>query len=126
MRRLILVLTAMVAALVLASGAGNDGRDSEFLDSRGPVDGGPGADIVKGGPGNDTLFDGDNLRGKRDILYVGDGDDVLLSSNTVPTEDILHCGRGRDTVYGDRADIIANDCEKVFFRDAPPGSFYEL
>lgn len=60
------------------------------------------ADTIFGKAGNDRLF---GLAGN-DRLYGG------------PGADRLSCGSGRDTVYADRSDTIASDCEVV--KGLPP------
>ena len=54
--------------------------------------GGPGLDLLDGGPGNDTINARDGAR------------------------DTIRCGAGKDTVAADKKDIIARGCEKVVRR----------
>ncbi len=173
MRRLVLLLTAMALALVLASGValavnriGTDGPDTlrgtngnDNLTGRGANDilfalngrdnllGGPGNDWLdthptgfrsgdknlQGGPGNDAVIGGrgaDNVVGAdgddlvadgpprefaTDRLAAGDGNDVAAAVNRPAFEDIVTCGSGFDRVLVDRKDVLAPDCEKVFF-----------
>lgn len=61
--------------------------------------GGPGADFLKGGPGKDTYFG-------------GPGNDIIRARDHVRGERI-NCGAGRDTVYADKGDIVARNCERV-------------
>ncbi|WP_183408195.1 Ig-like domain-containing protein [Nocardioides pocheonensis] len=61
--------------------------------------GGPGADFLKGGSGKDT--------------YVGGpGNDIIRARDHVRGERI-NCGAGRDTVYADKGDVVARNCERV-------------
>lgn len=78
-----------------------------------------GADRLYGRAGNDRLFGGaggDRLDGGagRDLLDAGPGNDTIAARDR--TADTIRCGRGRDTVYADRADAVARDCERVLRR----------
>ena len=173
MRRLVLLLTAMALALLLASGAalavnrigtdgpdtlrgtnGNDnllgrgdndilfalnGRDhllggpgNDWLDThpkefrRGDknmvggsgndaVIGGRGSDHLLGEEGNDLVADGPEREFATDIVSAGEGNDVVGAVNRPAFEDIVTCGGGFDRVIADRKDVLAPDCEKVFF-----------
>jgi Ca2+-binding RTX toxin-like protein len=88
---------------------GGDGNDE--------VDGGRGSDNIVGGRGNDSLFEGAEPDvAKPDILSAGDGNDVVWVLNWSPRgKDFLSCGSGFDRVIADRTDVIAADCERVFF-----------
>jgi ELWxxDGT repeat protein len=71
--------------------------------------GGRGRDVVLGARGADTLAGGkgrDQIKGARaaDDLHSADG-----------TEDLVKCGRGRDTAVVDRKDLVRS-CEKVRVR----------
>lgn len=74
------------------------------------------SDSMSGGPGDDFLADGEPSRGAQNALSGGSGDDLLAPINKPAGKDIVSCGSGRDKVFADRADVIAEDCEKVFFR----------
>jgi len=99
--------------------------DGNTLDG-GPGDdhlvGGFGQDVLDGGPGNDTLTGGaskDLLVGGpgRDRIDGGGGGDVIRARDR--ERDSIVCGKngygaaGRDTVYADRVDAVASDCEIV-------------
>jgi Ca2+-binding RTX toxin-like protein len=73
-----------------------------------------GADVISGGPGNDSLFDGPLRDSAVDILEGGDGNDFLAPVNRPAARDIVSCGDGRDFAEVDRKDIVGNDCERVF------------
>ena len=90
----------------VAGGPGND-----------VVNGGRGSDNILGGGGNDNLFEGAEPDvAKPDILSAGDGNDAVWVLNWSPRgKDILSCGSGFDWVIADRTDVIAADCERVFF-----------
>jgi len=99
--------------------SGPSGEDKLF--------GGNGPDCVFGGTGDDILHggDGSDLIGLfciefisdtgNDIIYGGNDNDIIMGfdRNARPERDIISCG-GRDEVYADRLDRIADDCEKVF------------
>ena len=83
-------------------------------------------DLLLGGAGKDRLYGhagNDRLRGEggNDVLYGGPGTDILeggagndvIHSRGDRTKDRVTCGRGRDTVYADRLDQVARDCEVV-------------
>jgi Ca2+-binding RTX toxin-like protein len=87
------------------------------------VDGAAGADALFGGPGGDFISDGENRRGATDTLDGGPGDDFFWPRNEPAGMDIVLCESGRDRVFADRADIISDDCERVFFRNPRPSDF---
>lgn len=95
----------------LNGGAGNDtllGAIQSDTLFGGPgndtLNGGPSADWLDGGPGRDHLNGG----GGRDVIEARDGQ-----------RDVITCGgnafgpRGKDTVFADRVDSVASDCEIV-------------
>jgi Ca2+-binding RTX toxin-like protein len=185
MRRILVLLAAMVVTLVVASGVawavnkiGTDGPDTlrgtngaDNLSGRGGNDilwasggrdnllGGRGKDLVLGGNerhffsrgdknlvggrGNDTVIGGrgsDNIVGEKgndlvidgpdrefatDKLSAGDGNDVVGAVNRPAFEDVLQCGSGFDRVIADREDVLAPDCEKVFFGLGSEDEFIE-
>jgi len=184
MRRVILLITVMAAALVLGSGlalavnkvgtqgrdflkgtdgadnligddandlifglAGNDnllggsGKDivfggtfERFLGGSKNVAGGDGNDVVLGGKGsdnvigqegNDLLADGNEPNPVKDTLNGGDGNDVFFVWNDPAGKDVVACGDGLDRVFADRADALADDCEKVFVGESKIDAFFE-
>jgi Ca2+-binding RTX toxin-like protein len=70
-----------------------------------------GADLVKGGKGKDYLEGG----AASDTLVGGDAADVIDAANndTPGSKDIVRCGDGRDVVFANGRDEVADDCEKV-------------
>ena len=48
-------------------------------------------------------------------MYGDSGNDIIVSvdRNNRPEKDTVFCGSGRDEVYADRLDRIADDCEKI-------------
>ena len=86
---------------------GGPGNDAVF--------GGRGADNISGEEGNDVLADGPNREFATDKLSAGDGNDVIAVVNRPAFEDVVTCGSGYDRVLADREDVLAPDCEKVFF-----------
>ena len=99
------------------------------------VHGGRGADNLVGGRGNDDLFEGAEPDiAKPDNISAGAGNDAVWLLNFSPRgKDFLSCGSGFDRVMADRTDVIAPDCERVFFGrrhideflDSIPESFWE-
>jgi uncharacterized repeat protein (TIGR01451 family) len=78
--------------------------------------GGPGVDILDGAGGDDSLIgdaDADELIGGVgfDLFDAGDGNDTVQSRDGL--EDDVFCGEGADTVNGEEADFIEDDCEAV-------------
>ena len=100
----------------LAGGPGND-----------HVNGGRGSDNITGGRGNDWVFEGAEPEvAKIDNLSAGAGDDAVWVLNWSPVgKDVLSCGSGFDRVLADRTDVIAPDCERVFFGRRNIGAFFE-
>jgi Ca2+-binding RTX toxin-like protein len=86
---------------------GGSGNDS--------VVGGRGSDHLLGEEGNDLLLDGPEREFATDMLSAGEGNDVVAAVNKPAFEDIVTCGGGLDRVIADRKDVLAPDCEKVFF-----------
>ena len=86
---------------------GGSGNDS--------VIGGRGSDIVLGEEGNDLVADGPAREFSTDNVSGGDGNDVVAAVNRPAFVDIVSCGGGFDRVLADRKDVLAPDCEKVFF-----------
>jgi Ca2+-binding RTX toxin-like protein len=86
---------------------GGSGNDS--------VIGGRGSDIVLGEEGNDLVADGPDREFATDNVSGGDGNDVVAAVNRPAFVDIVSCGGGFDRVIVDRKDVLAADCEKVFF-----------
>jgi Ca2+-binding RTX toxin-like protein len=90
----------------VAGGPGND-----------DVNGGRGSDNILGGRGSDIMFEGAEPDvAKIDIISAGAGNDGVWVLNWSPVgKDVLSCGSGFDRVLADRTDVIAPDCERVFF-----------
>jgi Ca2+-binding RTX toxin-like protein len=104
---------------------GGSGNDS--------VIGGRGSDIVLGEEGNDLVADGPAREFSTDNVSGGEGNDVVAAVNRPAFVDIVSCGGGFDRVIVDRKDVLAPDCEKVFFGlgsedefiESIPQSFFE-
>jgi len=80
------------------------------------VGGGNGPDNVIGGDGIDYVADGDVVKDTSgDNVSAGAGNDGVQVVNVTPTKDRVSCGGGFDRVAADRKDVIAPDCERVFF-----------
>ena len=86
---------------------GGSGNDS--------VIGGRGSDDVLGQEGNDLVVDGPVREFATDNISAGAGNDVVAAVNRPAFEDIVTCGGGFDRMIVDRKDVLAPDCEKVFF-----------
>ena len=79
------------------------------------MDGGRGADVISGGPGQDDLWDGPWPGDSAvDILEGGHGRDSIESGNFPASRDIVSCGAGRDRADADRKDIVSDDCERIW------------
>lgn len=104
---------------------GGSGNDS--------VIGGRGSDTVLGEEGNDLVVDGPDREFATDSVSGGDGNDVVAAVNRPAFVDIVSCGGGFDRVIVDRKDVLAPNCEKVFFGlgsedefiESIPQSFFE-
>ena len=96
----------------LYGGAGDDLLRGDFLSDL--LDGGPGRDRLTGATGPDTLRGGPG----RDVLDGARGRDVFLAEDGA--RDAVSCGtnvggpRELDTVFADRGDAVARDCELVY------------
>jgi Ca2+-binding RTX toxin-like protein len=94
----------------------SDGADSITNTTATPstLSGGDGNDSLAGGSGNDTL------RGNKgvDTHSGGAGDDFIDARGD--RGDVVSCGDGNDTVFGDASDSIAADCETVDRGAVPP------
>jgi len=88
----------------LVGGAGND-----------LVIPGRGSDRALGEEGNDLLAEPAFREASVDIYSGGSGDDVFLANNRPAAKDIVVCGDGLDRVLADREDVVADDCERVYF-----------
>lgn len=90
------------------------------------IDGGAGDDVLDGDGGWDRLLGGAGAdlligRGDPDTLVGGPGRDRILAGKERDTifardgwRDMIDCGAGSDTVYADRSDVIARNCERVY------------
>jgi hypothetical protein len=68
-----------------------------------------------GEEGNDLVADGPEREFATDSVSGGEGNDVVAAVNRPAFVDIVSCGEGFDRVLADRKDVLAPDCEKVFF-----------
>ncbi len=71
------------------------------------IEGGGGADKIKGGSSRDILYG----EGGRDKVKGGDGKDIIEVGRAARTRS--RCGAGNDKVVADSTDKIAGDCEKL-------------
>lgn len=142
MRRVTMLLAAVVLGVLLAGGAafaaikigdngnntlrgtnsadsllGRGGNDKIYgLGSADTLNGGSGADKVYGGRGPDTIIAGPG----RDYIVGGGGPDAInggdgndLIVGRDSSKDSITCGRGFDRVRTDGRDAISGDCERV-------------
>ena len=105
------------------------GGDKNLMGGTGDdrVEGGKGSDTIVGGSGNDWVFEGAEPGDANiDNLSAGAGNDAVWVLNWGPVgKDVLSCGRGFDRVIADRTDVIADDCERVFFGRRNIEAFFE-
>lgn len=66
-----------------------------------------GKDTIQGGPDTDIVFAEDEVKQKT----TGENAQVKVNGN--PEQDTITCGKGTDTVYADKIDTVAADCERV-------------
>ena len=88
------------------------------------VVGGRGSDTVLGEEGNDLVAAGPDREFSTDNVSGGDGNDVVAAVNRPEFVDIVSCGEGFDRVLADRKDVLADDCEKVFFGFGSEDEFF--
>jgi Ca2+-binding RTX toxin-like protein len=104
------------------------GGDKNVLGGPGndDVNGGRGSDNILGGRGNDIIFEGAEPDvAKIDNISAGAGNDGVWVLNWSPVgKDVLSCGSGFDRVLADRTDVIAPDCERVFFGRSKIGAYF--
>src|SRR5215218_9967385 len=144
MRRTILLLATMALTLLVASGValavtkiGTNGPDTlrgtnkaDTLIGKGGNDrlfSLAGTDNLLGGRGNDYLFEGAEPGvAKIDNIFAGAGNDAVWVLNWSPRgTDVVSCGSGFDRVLADRLDVIASDCERVFYGQRNIGTFFD-
>jgi Ca2+-binding RTX toxin-like protein len=105
------------------------GGDKNVLGGPGndDVNGGRGSDNIVGGRGNDIMFEGAEPDvAKIDNLSAGAGNDGVWVLNWSPVgKDVVSCGSGFDRVLADRTDVIAPDCERVFFGRSNINAYFE-
>jgi Ca2+-binding RTX toxin-like protein len=126
LKRLAILLTALLVILVLASGValaedflGTSGNDTltgtegnDLLKGRAGDDrlealGGD--DDIYGGRGNDRIYPGEGA----DDVYAGAGDDLIYARDTASL-DYIDCGGGFDQVETiHRDDITLSNCERA-------------
>jgi Ca2+-binding RTX toxin-like protein len=97
-------------ANTIYGGGGNDTVSASVSSSPQHLFGGPGNDRVVGGRGPDAIYGGTG----HDRIVAGAGSDVVHAQDRA--RDVVDCGAGRDTVYADRIDVVARNCERVFRR----------
>src|SRR5829696_2259180 len=86
--------------------SGGGGRDVvRGLGGADTIDGGDGADRLIGGAGADSILGGPGL----DSIQGDEGGDRIDARDG--RRDALLCGDGTDTVFTDRIDRVASDCE---------------
>lgn len=70
-----------------------------------------GSDLIKGGRGRDYMRGG----AERDRMLGGKGADVIdaATDDAQGVKDVVECGDGRDIVFANGADKVADDCERV-------------
>ncbi|HST15748.1 MAG TPA: S8 family serine peptidase [Gaiellaceae bacterium] len=98
-------LTGTAYADVLNGRGGNDVLSG--LGGNDTLNGGTGKDRLLGGAGNDVLIPGPGA----DTVFGGAGNDVVRARDK--TVDTIDCGTGRDTVYADKHDKVAKNCEII-------------
>ena len=95
----------------LRGGAGND-----------VIDTGDGDDHVLGGDGDDEIDVQPLAAGGADTIDAGAGDDVIWGYETPDAIDTLTCGAGSDKAGEGPNDVVAVDCEVVYFVFTCPSS----
>ena len=98
-----------IRSVVISVGPEADKIESR-IDLPTSLEGGPGDDVVLGGPGPDRI----GGSGGRDTLVGGPADDRIVASGD-RTVDTIDCGPGNDTAVADPDDVIVSEpeCETV-------------
>lgn len=71
-----------------------------------------GNDYLFGNAGNDTLWGGAG----KDHLDGGAGNDTIHAEDDHKAFDNVNCGKGKDTVFYNKGDVVAKSCEKKRLR----------
>ncbi len=90
--------------------AGSDGNDT--------LTGDAGFNHIFGGLGDDAI---DGAGGGHDVLRGGPGNDTINARDAAALFSDVACGGGTDTVIVDAADLVDPDCENVDRTPAPAG-----
>lgn len=80
-----------------------------------------GADVLRGGPGDEVIADSYIPDKAFDRLYGGAGDDLLDAVSDPPLKDVVRCGPGEDEAQVDPEDDVGDDCEKADTIDLSKG-----
>lgn len=80
-----------------------------------------GADVLRGGPGDEVIADSYIPDKEQDRLYGGGGDDMLDAVSDPPFKDVVRCGPGEDEAQVDPKDDVGTDCERVDTIDLSKG-----
>lgn len=119
---LMVVLSAGVALAASSLITGTNGDDRIKGTSKAEeISGLNGDDEIVDGLGADTVYanaGADNLIGyggdtSVDRFSGGAGRDTTQSRDVPASRDRVRCGAGVDRVYADKADVVAEDCERV-------------
>ena len=121
---------AIAGALLLAGSKVGCGAGEENADGRGdergsavstgettvPEGGRQASGAARGRAALDVGGDGPDGSGPgtgEDVLYGGDGNDVLFSDEEDGRRDKLHCGEGKELYSADKIDHVDGSCEKI-------------
>ena len=99
----------------LNGGIGDDGGAFTERGGKG-LFGGKGSDELRARGGDDTLQGDEGA----DLLRGGNGNDTVVESGDGAGKDRIYCGRGRDEVFADEADVVdEGSCERVLIGATP-------
>lgn len=96
---------------------GNRGDDNNaiVINEPGGLFGGQGNDAMYGRSGDDLLYDTEG----ENAFRGGRGNDSIVATDSSNDRDRIFCGSGRDEVFADRRDRVAEDCERVRLNAIP-------
>lgn len=124
-----LLVSDTAAGARVSGGPGSDSLNAEttlravVLDGGLGADGllaGEGADVLRGGPGDDYFEDYSHTRagnvyvlgpGRDSVAWAGEGPDLIRARDG--RYDDMYCSDGRDTVVLDALDFFDGECERV-------------
>jgi Ca2+-binding RTX toxin-like protein len=105
------MLLAFASGIALAKAISCTGGLCEGTNKADTISGSKKNDTIIARKGNDVVYAG---QGGRDTVKGGAGIDLIYVGETVlSSPDTVQCGTGQDTVFANKEDKVAKDCEVV-------------